>query len=206
MSRDDSSRPSLTHDDTRPRPPEALAQPQIALIGEVDAAAVLSFRDQLRQAETGSGDIVMEVTTLGGDAEMARRIVLEIDAARGRLAAGRRFLFLGKTVVYSAGVTILAAFPRADRWLAHDTVVMIHCRKLDKTVDLSGPIRASLPELRAIQNQIETGVQLENENFRRLIEGSDIPFEEVEERALSNWYLDAEEARRRGLVAGIWRG
>jgi hypothetical protein len=51
------------------------------------------------------------VTTLGGDAEMARRILLEIDRVRqwrqGR--GGSRFLFLGKTIVYSAGVTITTA-------------------------------------------------------------------------------------------------
>jgi ATP-dependent protease ClpP protease subunit len=133
---------------------------------------------------------------------MARRIVLEVQNARRRLSG--RFLFLGKTVVYSAGATIMSAFPKADRWFAADAMLMIHCRKLDKTVELSGPIRASLPLIEALQNQIETGVALEDRNFRRLIEGSNVTIDEISERALYNWYLDAEQALARGLIAGIW--
>lgn len=57
----------------------------------------------------------------------------------------------------------------------------------------------------ALKAQIETGIALEEGNFRRLIQGSDVSLEEVFERALYNWYLEAEEARRRGLIAGIIR-
>ena len=136
---------------------------------------------------------------MGGDPEMARRIVLEVDNARARLAG--RFLFLGKTVVYSAGATIMSGFPKGDRWFARDTMLMIHCRKLDKTVEISGPIRTSLPQLRALQNQIETGIALEDENFRRLIEGSDVTIEEIFEKALCNWYCrtPSEASSRAGL-------
>ena len=194
MSRDDIS---------QPQPPEALAQPRLSLLGDVDKASVGRLIDQLREAEKGEGDIVLELTTEGGDAELARRLVLEIAAVRARLR-GRQLLFLGKTAVYSAGATIMAGFPREDRWFTPDTMLMIHCRKLERTIEISGPIRASLPELRAIEHQIETGVKLEDENFRRLIEGSEVPFAEIVEKAPCNWYLDAEEALRRGLIAGIW--
>ncbi len=80
---------------------------------------------------------------------------------------------------------------------------MIHCRKLDKTVELSGPIRSSLPLVEALKAQIETGIALEERNFRRLIDGSDVSLDEVFERALYNWYLDSAAALDRGLVAGV---
>lgn len=194
MSRDDIS---------QMQPPAALANPRLSLLGDVDKMSAGRLIDQLREAVQGEGDIVLEVTTEGGDAELARRAVLEIAAVRARLG-DRRLLFLGKTAVYSAGATIMAAFPRDDRWFTPDTMLMIHCRKLERKIEISGPIRASLPELRAIEHQIETGVKLEDENFRRLIEGSDVSFEEIVRRAPCNWYLDAGEARRRQLIGGIW--
>ena len=181
--------------------PAILDQPQISLVGDIDKFSVERFLDELRQAEKTGGDVALELTTLGGDPEMARRIMLEIDRARARLAG--RFLFLGKTVVYSAGASIMSAFPREDRWLTEEAMLMIHCRKLDKTVEISGPIRASLPMVEALKNQLETGIALEQRNFERLIQNSEVSLDEVFERALYNWYLDADEALRRGLVAGI---
>jgi ATP-dependent protease ClpP protease subunit len=163
---------------------------------------VEKFLDQLRDAEIAGGDVAMELTTLGGDAELGRRLVLEIENARARLAG--RFLFLGKTAVYSAGATIMSAFPRADRWLSADAVVMIHCRKLEKTIEISGPMRASLPEIDALRSQILTGLRLEERSFQRLIQGTNIALEELCDKALHNWYLPAEDAVRLGLVAGIW--
>ena len=127
---------------------------------------------------------------------MARRIVLETQYARKRIAG--RLLFLGKTVVYSAGITIMCGFEKEERWLAGDTMLMIHGRKLDKTVEISGPIRASLPQLQALQAQIETGIAFEDENFRRLIAGSDVSFEEIS-RAIAEQLVPA---RRGGGEAG----
>jgi ATP-dependent protease ClpP protease subunit len=181
--------------------PRILDRPQISLIGDIDKLSVGRFLDQLNQAEKAGGDIALELTTLGGDPEMARRIVLEIDRARARLQD--RFLFLGKTAVYSAGATIMSAFPCRDRWLAADAMLMIHGRKLDRTVEISGPIRASIPMVEALLAQLKTGIAHEEENFRRLVDGCDISPEEVRQKALHNWYLDAAEAVARGLVAGI---
>ncbi len=187
----------------QPAPPDILAAPQISLIGDIDRYSVERFLDQLRDAEKNGGDIAMELTTLGGDPEMARRIVLEVDAARARLSG--RFLFLGKTVIYSAGVTIMSAFPCRDRWLAADAMLMIHGRKLDKTIELSGPIRASIPMVEALLRQLKTGIAHEEENFARLIDGCDVDIGELREKALHNWYLTADEALARGLVRGIWQ-
>lgn len=184
-------------------PPKVLAAPQISLVGDIDKYSVEKFADQFSQAEQAGGDVALAVTTLGGDAEMARRLVLEIEAARARLKG--RFLFLGKTAVYSAGTTIMSAFPRSDRWLAADAMLMIHCRKLEKTLELTGPIRTSIPEIEALLNQLNVGLDLEKEHFRRLIEGSDVTMEELWEKALHNWYVPAEEALKRGLAGGIWK-
>jgi ATP-dependent protease ClpP protease subunit len=195
----------MARDDDK-APPEllkALSAPQISLVGEIDESSVEKFLDQLASAEKAGGDIALELTTLGGDAEMARRLVLEISAARSRLPG--RFVFLGKTVIYSAGITIMSAFPRRDRWITDDTMLMIHCRKLEKTLELSGPIRTSIPKIEAMLHQLKVGLNQEDKNFPRLIEGSNIGIEEVWDRALHNWYLDADEALKRGLVAGIWQ-
>lgn len=182
--------------------PATLSNPQISLIGQINEDRARDFLNQLAEAETKPGDIALELTTLGGDAEIARRIVLEIEAARDR--RGGRILFIGKTIVYSAGTTIMSAFPREDRYLSTDAMVMIHCRQLEKSIEISGPMRASLPKIEAVVAQVKTGIEVEKENFLRLIAGSDISLEELLDRALHNWYLTAAEAVRRGLVAGIW--
>jgi ATP-dependent protease ClpP protease subunit len=196
--------PDMPRDEASPGrigPPGVLAHPQISLVGDIDKYSVECFLDQLKDAEKDGGDIALELTTEGGDPEMARRIVLEVQSARARLPD--RFVFLGKSVVYSAGITIMSGFACRDRWLAEDTMLMIHGRKLDKTVEISGPIRASVPMIEALRAQMETALKLEEKGFRRLIEGSDIGLEELMEKALHNWYLTAVEALDRGLVAGI---
>jgi ATP-dependent Clp protease, protease subunit len=189
-------------ENARLAPPEVLAAPQISLLGDIDKLLVERFLDQLHDAEQAGGDIALEITTLGGDPDLARRIVLEIDSARTRLPG--RFLFLGKTVVYSAGATIMSAFPCRDRWLASDTMLMIHGRKLDETIELSGPIRVSIPIVKALLSQLEVGIQHEEENFLRLIDGCEVDIEELRQKALHNWYLTADEALARGFIAGIW--
>lgn len=168
--------------------PQVLEQPQISLLGDIDKFSVERFLGQLAKAEQAGGDIALELTTLGGDADLARRIVLEVDRARARCKG--RFLFLGKTTVYSAGATIMSAFPCRDRWLTQDTMLMIHGRKLEERIE-------------ALLAQLNLGVALEEENFRRLVAESSISLDELREKALHNWYLDAAEARERGLIAGI---
>ncbi|MEA3012134.1 MAG: hypothetical protein QOD42_679 [Sphingomonadales bacterium] len=194
----------MARDETARHAPEILARPQISLVGDIDKYSVERFLDQLGEAEKAGDNVVLELTTEGGDPEMARRIVFEIESARRRLRG--RFLFLGKAVVYSAGITIMSAFPCTDRWLARETMLMIHGRKLDKTVEISGPMRASVPMIDALRAQMETALALEEKGFRKLIEGCDIGLDELMEKALHNWYLTAEEAAGRGLVAGIFEG
>lgn len=181
--------------------PDALSKPRISLTGTIDDDAVSSFLDQLDPAMDAGGDIAVEVTTLGGDPDFARRIIWEIECARARMPG--RLLFLGKSIVYSAGVTLMSAFPRRDRFVTADTMLMIHGRQLEQTITLSGPIRNSLTQLAALQSQLEIGVDLEEQDFRRLIEDTDLDFDDLCARARTNWYLSAAEALDRRLIGGV---
>jgi hypothetical protein len=192
----------MARDDRLQGAPAAILTPQVSLLGSVDEAMAQQLRDALADPGEGDEPFTVELTTLGGGADIARRMVLEVDQARGRFGK-RRLMFLGKTVVYSAGVTFMAAFPRADRFLTRDARLLIHCRQLERTIELQGPIRASKPMVQALLHEFETGIALEVENFERLIEGSDVAMDELLEKALYNWYLTAEEAVERGLVAGF---
>ena len=173
----------------------------VSLLGELTEQRAADFVHDLSKVTSDRPVVVIEVTTIGGDAELARRLVLEIELARKRLK--RRLVFVGKTQVYSAGTTLMSAFPREDRFVSRDTMLMIHCRQLDTDVDLSGAMRSSLPKVKALIAEIEAGLALEEENFRRLIVGSDISMDELISKAVHDWYLTADEAHRRGLVAGI---
>lgn len=182
--------------------PDLAIRPQVSLIGEVTEETVTSLLDQLANVEPADEPIIFEVTTLGGDAEMARRVVLEIDLARKRFGS-RRLVFLGKTTVYSAGITIMGAFPRQDRFVTDDTVLLIHVRQLTKTIEIQGPMRESLSQVEALGHQIKTGMKLEEANFSRLLRGSSVSLEDLISRALYNWYVAAQEALELGLVTRV---
>jgi hypothetical protein len=174
---------------------------RISLIGDIDAATVEKFVDELGDAKKVEGDVVLELTTYGGDAEMARRLVLGIEIVREQLKG--KFYFLGKTTVYSAGITIMSAFPCCDRYLTADAMLLIHGRQLTKTVHVEGPIRSSRPYVAALLHQLDTGIELEDKGFQKLVDGSDLTLEEVLTKGSHNWYLPATEALRRRLVAAL---
>jgi hypothetical protein len=175
--------------------------PQIRLSGSVDEAMLDNFMTQLANVPPGEDPIIVELMTLGGGAETGRRLALEVRLARERL--GRRMIFLGKTAVYSAGVTIMSGFPRTDRFLSGDAVLLIHCRQLDMTVQLNGPLKANALRLRQLIAEVEIGLRLEEEGFADLILGSQVSMDELMERAPTNWYMQAAEAAARGVVAAV---
>ena len=181
--------------------PASLLEPHIRLIGEVNALLVRSFLDQLDAAPKEVPEIAIEVTTPGGDADLGRRLVQAVDTWRERFKP--RLLFLGTTSVHSAGMTFMSAFPRADRYLTRDTIIMIHGRQLERRLEISGSLRSSLPELWELTEQVKLGMALEEEGFRRLIKGSKIPFKEILQRSRHRRYMKAEEALEKGLVAGL---
>ena len=184
----------------RSQPPTALASPTISLIGAVDQFMVEKLRDALA-ADSGEGDIAVEMTTHGGDAELGRRMALDVAKAVERRSG--RVLFYGKTQVYSAGVTAMAGFPRENRFLSPDALLLIHCRQLTKTLQLDGPLRTNLPSVEALKREIESGLELERQGFEQLVQGSAVSADEVCERAMAGWYVKADEACRLGLVAGV---
>jgi hypothetical protein len=182
-------------------PPDPLFKPQIRLDGEVNDDMFRAFRDAFAEAREGADPVVVELTTFGGDADVGRRIATDVRLFRER--TGRRPLFFGKTQVYSAGATIMAAFLRDDRWLSRDCVLMVHCRKLNKTLDLSRALRSERPMVEALLAEIDTGMKVEREGFLELIEGSDVGEDELYAKATTNWYIDAEDCLKRGLIAGV---
>ena len=174
--------------------------PQVRLLGTVSEAMLNAFQDQLAAAEPG-GPIAVEITSMGGDADIGRRLALEVGLARERL--NRRLVFVGKTAVYSAATTVMGGFPREDRYLTRDAVLLIHCRQLQRSLELSGPLGASRVRLNQILGEIEIGVQLQQEGYAALVEGSRVSLDEITAEAEAGWYVRAEEALARGLVAGL---
>ena len=181
--------------------PEALLDPQVRLYGEVGDAMLAAFLEQLDAARDGDGPVALELTTVGGDADTGRRIAADIRLFR--VHTGRRLLFLGKSTIYSAGATIMSGFRREDRWLDRECVLMIHCRKLAKTLELSNFLAAERPRVEALLSEIDIGLKVQRRDFEALVEGSEVSLEELEEKARENWYLDAAEALQRGLIAGV---
>jgi ATP-dependent protease ClpP protease subunit len=177
-----------------------LFSPHIRLFGEVDDDMFCRFREQLDAAH--DDHITLELTTPGGDADCGRRIADDI-----RIACehdGKTFWFAGRTTVYSAGASIMSAFPRERRYLSRGCIVMVHQRKMDKDITFHSALQASEQEARQLIAQIDTGQMLEEKGFRALIDGSEISYEEMAERAATNWYLTAEEALDRKLIAGLF--
>ena len=177
-----------------------LATPHVHLHGPVDHMMYESFRQQLANAPQ-QGTLVVAISTLGGDPEVARLMGDELRLLRE--FRNREILFLGKVAVYSAGATFMAAFPVDKRFLTKGTRLMVHERIMNSTIRLSGPLKSLTSTLKAKLHEIEHSILIEEEGFRDLVAGSDIAFDEVQERAPSNWYIDAEEARDKGLVLDV---
>jgi ATP-dependent protease ClpP protease subunit len=196
----------MARDEASPSVPQAVhdavpAPADIMLTGEVGDPMVESFLDQLEKVRDKDGDIVVCCTTPGGDAEMVRRIVLELE--RLREEAKGEVYFLGKSVVYSAGVSIMSAFPCSHRFLTKDTMLLIHGRQMTETVEIDGPIRAARKKVESLLHQIEVGMKLEETGFAKLTQGSKLTVDEVLEKGGNNWYLTADEAVEQKLVAGL---
>lgn len=180
---------------------DALRRPQVRLHGNVCDPFLDQMIQQFDAVPEGEGPIVLALTTSGGDADVGRRAALEIRLRRE--STGRRILFLGQSFVYSAGVTLMSAFPREDRYLTADTVLLIHERRIEKVLTVSGPLRAAGQIVGNLLSEIEQGVRLEREGFAQLIAGTDVGEDELLSRAEGNWYVPAQEALGRRLVAGL---
>ncbi len=115
----------------------------------------------------------------------------------------RRLVFCGKTFVYSAGVTLMSFFARENRFLRRGTRLMIHERQEHCSVKLEGPLTSVAHVVLGKLHEIQESVAIQNEGFENLIKGSRVQLEQVVEKARSNWYLEAEEALKLGLVEAV---
>ncbi len=179
----------------------AFKSPAVALSGVVDYEMYTKFRTQF-DAASNSELVVIELSTLGGDPEVARMMGEDVRFA-SEMEPSRRFVFLGKAAIYSAGVTFMSFFARKNRYLARGTRLMIHERKLSKKLVIDGPLTTCVAVVKATLNEIECSIAIQNEGFENLVLGSSVTLEEVLEKAPSNWYLEAQEAKDLGLVEAV---
>ena len=177
-----------------------LARPQVQLSGTVDYQMYGWFKQQLVDAQ-GDGPLVVAITTLGGDPEVARAMADDIRLLREY--TGRETLFLGKVAVYSAGATFMSGFQADKRFLTRGTRLMLHERQMTSTVQLSGPLNTLRYTLEAKLAEISDSIRIQDEGFRALVQGSSVQFDELKRKASSAWYIEAEEARDLGLVLDI---
>jgi ATP-dependent protease ClpP protease subunit len=181
--------------------PKAFAYPAFMLSGYVDHGMYLQFRN-CQSSAPQQGLVVVEISTLGGDPEIARMMGEDI-RFHSDLYPDRRLVFLGKTAVYSAGATFMGFFAAENRYLARGTRVMIHERIITRDIHLEGPLSTCIASLKATLHEIEASIAIQNEGFANLILGSQVSMEELLKRAPENWYLEANEAQALGLVAAV---
>ena len=187
--------------DTSALPASAFGTPAILLSGSVDQDMYRDFRRQL-DAAAERDLVVVELTTLGGDPEVARMMGEDI-RFNTEMSPDRRFVFLGKAAIYSAGTTLMSFFARPNRYLTRGTRLMVHERKLAKTVELNGPLTTCIASVKAALHEIECSIEIQNEGFGNLVQGSRVRLEEVLRRAPENWYIEAVEAQELGLIEGV---
>jgi hypothetical protein len=126
--------------------PADFRSPAVLLSGTVDYQMYNSFRDQFGRAPT-TGLVVIELSTLGGDPEVARMMGEDV-RYHSDLDPGRHFVFLGKAAIYSAGTTFMSFFAAGNRYLTRGTRLMIHERKLNKTLNIDGPLTTCVAQSR----------------------------------------------------------
>lgn len=188
-------------EDTEYLAAERFKAPTILLSGPVDYAMYESFRRQF-DAAPAEGLTVIELSTLGGDPEVARMMGEDV-RFQSDMAPDRRFVFLGKAAIYSAGTTFMSFFATENRFLTRGTRLMIHERKLRKTLEIDGPLTSCIATVTATLHEIEASIAIQNEGFENLIRGSKVTMAEVLEKAPSNWYLEANEALELGLIRAV---
>ena len=154
---------------SRLSPPD-FRSPAVLLCGMVDYAMYDAFRAQLADAPS-EGVVVVELSTLGGDPEVARMMGEDI-RFHSAIEPRRRFVFLGKAAIYSAGTTFMSFFARENRYLTRGTRLMIHERKLEKTLQISGPLTTSVASVKALLHELEHSIAIQNEGFENLTRGS----------------------------------
>ena len=165
-------------------PSKAFDAPRIQLAGTVDYAMYDSFRRQFAMVPN-EGLVIIELSTLGGDPEVARMMGEDV-RFHTEITPGRRLVFLGKAAIYSAGATFMSFFATPNRYLTRGTRLMIHERKMNRTLQVQGPLTTCIASIKAVLHEIEHSITIQNEGFQNLVRGSQITMDEVLERAPAN--------------------
>lgn len=176
-------------------------RPDVRLFGAVDEKMLGEFFRQ--QADVPPDKpVVIELSTSGGDADMGRRIGQEVRLWQEKEA--REVFFLGKTFVFSAGVTVMAAVKRSHRFLTNDCELLVHERKMKKRIHLEGALRGCRSAIQDVLAEIESGQRLEHEGFAQLVVGTKLTADDVASKVMNqDWYMTAHQALEMGLVAGV---
>lgn len=185
----------------RPDDATLLFQPNLSINGSISADTVTFILARMADIRAQKTPLVAEINTDGGDADAARRIALEVRLFRKH--SGQQAYCVGKSNVYSAGVTIFAAFPRDNRFLTEDAILLIHERRLQNSLELNGPIRSCLQIVREQLALLETAEELELVGFKELIDGSDLSIDQLYEMATTNCYMKAAKALEHRLIGGV---
>ena len=185
----------------RPTDQELLFHPNLSINGSITPDTVGFVLGRLEDIRSNQAPLIAEINTDGGDADAARRIALEVRLFQRH--SGQEAYCVGKSNVYSAGVTILAAFTRTNRFLTDDAILLIHERRLDTTLQLDGPIRSCMQIVREELALLETAQELELAGFEELVEGSDLTVERLYKMATTNCYMVAKDAFKHGLIGGV---
>ncbi|GGD28517.1 ATP-dependent Clp protease proteolytic subunit [Aureimonas glaciei] len=198
---DDHLAPGTFGEAALPSHQSMLVEPNIRIYGSISDATVWYVLERIEEIRKSDARIVLELTTQGGDADAALRIALEIKLFRQLYR--RETHFIGKTNVMSAGITIMAAFPRSCRSMTDDTLLLIHEHRMTKTIQLDGPMGSNRQILQEQLALVETAMRVEKKTFAELAEGSTLSADEIFERAVANFYLTAAEAKELGLIASV---
>ena len=180
--------------------PKDFIDPKVILSGTVDYAMYKSFRDQFGSA--GGDRVIIELSTLGGDPEVARMMGEDV-RYQSEITPSRQIIFLGKAAIYSAGTTFMSFFARTNRYLTRGTRLMIHERKLNKVLNIDGPLTSCVATVKATLHEIEASIAIQNEGFENLVRGSSVDMDELLKKAPFNWYIEAQDALNLGIVQGV---
>lgn len=177
--------------------------PDIRLTGAVSDSMADHFSAAAEKlAAEKEGPWLVELSTLGGDADAARRIACELRLLRE--TQGRDIYFLGKACVYSAGVTVMTGFAKDRRWLARGTALLVHERSITETLELKGkPVSFCRQALRNLSAQLDAADRLQQEGFAALAADFLLDAAEIAQRAAACWYLDANDAVEYGFAQGL---
>ena len=87
--------------------------------------------------------------------------------------------------------------------MTDDAVLLVHERRLKKEVKFDGPMRNNIETAEELLAQFRNAQMIEKRDYAALSKGSNIDADEVIKRAMSNWYVTADEAKKLGFIEGI---